>query len=63
MNAASQSFQFVLYAELFFFESSDPYLIPVGAGHFIVNAFFEFLVFFGQFLDMPLQCHACTSLS
>ena len=63
MNAASQSFEFVLDAEFFFFEGGDPYFIQIGAGHFVVYAFFEFLMFFGKFLDMPLQCHACTSSS
>lgn len=63
VNAASQSFEFVFYSKLFFFQRGDPDFIPIGARHLIVYAFFQFLVFFGQFLDMPLQCHACTSLS
>jgi len=61
MNAVSKAFELVFYSELFFFEGCDRDFIPVGVGHFVVDAFFESLMFFGQFLDMPLQCHACTS--
>ncbi len=53
VDAASQPFQFVLDAELFFFERGDPDLVPVGVGHFRVDDFFEFSVLFGEFLYMP----------
>ena len=63
VNAASQSFEFVFYAEFFFLEGRDADFIPVGSSHLVVYAVLQFVVFFGQFLDMPLQCHACTSCS
>ena len=54
VNAASQSLEFVFYSKLFFFQRGNPDFIPVGSGHLVVNALFQSLVFFGQFLDMPL---------
>ena len=54
MNAISQAFEFVFYSEFFFFPRRDRRLIPVGVGHFIVDALFESLMFFRQFLNMPL---------
>ena len=34
VNAASQPFKFVFYSEFFFFESSDPDIVPVGVRQF-----------------------------
>ncbi len=59
VDAASQSFQFVLDAEFFFFERRDPDFVPVGMGHFGVDRLFETFVLLGKFQDMPvLKCHA-----
>ena len=59
METASQSFEFVFDPEFFFFERRDPDLIPFGIRHLGVDRVFQFLMFFGEFLDMPLlKCHA-----
>lgn len=47
MNAASQSFEFVFYSEFFFLQRGDPNFVPIGVGHFVVYALFQFLMFFG----------------
>jgi hypothetical protein len=61
MHAAKQAFDLVLYSKLLFFERCNPDLIPIGTSHFGADRVFEFLVLIGQMIDMPLQCHACTS--
>ena len=59
MEGASKPLQFVFYSELFFFERRDPDLVPFGIRHLGVDRVFELLMFFGEFLDMPLlKCHA-----
>ena len=59
MEGASKPLQFVFYAELFFFKRRDPDLIPFGIRHLGVDRVFKLLMFFGEFLDMPLlKCHA-----
>ncbi len=64
MEAASQPLQFVFYAKIFFFERRDPDLIPFGIRHLGVDRVFKFLVFCGEFFDMPLlKRHAKPLLS
>ena len=62
VDRASQPFQLVLYSEFLFFEGGYPVFVPVGVRHLVFDKFFQFLMLFGKLQDMPLQCHACTSL-
>ena len=63
MNAGSQAFEFVFYSEFFFFESSNPDVVPVGVRQFCLDHLLYALMLFGEFLDMPLQSHAVPHLS
>ena len=56
MNA-SEALELVFYSEFLFLERGDPTFIPIRVGHFRVDELFQFLMFFRQVLDSPLQCH------
>ena len=58
---ASEAFQRVFYSEFFFFERRDPAFIPIGAGHFGGDDFFEFTMLIGQMVDLCFWRHAFTS--
>ena len=61
VNAASQAFQFVLDTELFFFEGGDADFVPIWMSHLRADELLQFPVLFGKFLNVPFQCHQCTS--
>jgi len=57
MNAAFKPFYFVFDPEFFFFEGGDPNFVPIGVGHFGLDHFLEFSMFFGQFLHVSFKGH------
>jgi len=54
MDGGSEAFEFVFYAELFFFEGCYLDLVPVRVGHLCFDQFLKFLMLVGQFLNMSL---------
>ena len=54
---ALQAQQLVFNSEFFFLKGGNPDLVPIWVRHFGFDQFFQFLMFFGELLDMPLHCH------
>ncbi len=53
----SQSFEFVLQAELFFFELGDAHFIPTHVRHLRVNLLLQLPMFIREFPDVTLYGH------
>ena len=53
----SQSFEFVLQAELFFFELGDAHFVPTRMRHLRVDLLLQLLMFIREFPDVTLYGH------
>ena len=53
----SQSFEFVLQAELFFFELGDAHFVPTAMRHLRVNLLLQLPMFIREFPDVTLYGH------
>jgi hypothetical protein len=53
----SQSFEFVLQAELFFFEFGDAHFVPTGMRHLGLNLLLQPSMFIREFPDVTLYGH------